>query len=791
MELQTEDGKVVRLSRELTRPGGEGQVFEVLNSPASVAKVYHRPPDHIKIAKLRYQAQLAKPELRSIAAWPTNVLLERNGTATVRGILMPRMTGKEIHKLYGPADRGAEFPKAGWDFLIHVAMNCAAAFETLHENGVLMADVNEGNLLVNERTGQVGLIDCDSYQIPNGNGSYLCDVGIPMYTPPELQGIDFRGMHRTPNHDRFGLAVIIFRLLFMGRHPFAGIPKGREQFEIAEAIGKFLFAFAPQTWVRGVAQPPHSLSLGALPDRLGKLFERAFLQPTGVIQRPSGREWVVELKALLSSLKKGCLDQSHKYWGGLAACPWCEIVVGGGPNFFISVSITGASGNLEAELMNLWAIVEKVVRGALMQEQVAIPGIGQPTPTPVGVAKPVPPNMAPPVAPVRSVPPARQEIPEPLLPTPPEMGSLAPAQRIPLGPNEGIPRLCTLGAVFFGLFSLFCYQLDELVSAIGSFLAFVATSFFAINKSGEAQAERKARIQAEQEALEEEERLLQEDYSMRLVDYERQVEDARKLHLANVAHVEAEFQNEWLLWDQAYQTEYNQYLNERRKYDVQANAFEVQRKKWDDEVARRRHNEARLRQQLLTLVEQKRSLLEAFQNKVNSSFPALEAARKRFDKAKLDEAGDLQHLAVRAREIQLQQFLSGKMLQNAAISLIGDVKTATLSAYGFNTAADINDNMVVPGFGEVLVGKLVAWRQSCESQFRYNPKTPLPAAELNKVKIKHAQTQQSALAELRAGATKLDSLENQTRLEISNGRLEILQLARLHVQAKADLDLCS
>src|ERR1051326_8976794 len=197
MELRNDKGQVVRLLKPLTRPGGEGQVYEIDAPAGMVAKLYHQPANPEQAAKLRYQIQIPKPEIQGVAAWPTGLLLDPTNPKVVRGIIMPRVSGKEIHKLYGPSDRAIEFPAVGWDFLVHVAMNSAAAFETLHEHGVIMADVNEGNLLVKECEGRVSLIDCDSYQIRNGSGYFLCNVGVPMWTPPELQGFDFRGLQRT------------------------------------------------------------------------------------------------------------------------------------------------------------------------------------------------------------------------------------------------------------------------------------------------------------------------------------------------------------------------------------------------------------------------------------------------------------------------------------------------------------------------------------------------------------------------------------------------------------------
>src|SRR5262249_61999645 len=105
---------------------------------------------------------------------------------------MPRFTGfLPIHTLYSPAHRRATFPQADWAFLIHTARNCAIAFDTVHERGIVVGDVNQSNVLVSDRA-LVCLIDCDSFQV-RANGRLLrCEVGISPYTPPELQKHNFR-----------------------------------------------------------------------------------------------------------------------------------------------------------------------------------------------------------------------------------------------------------------------------------------------------------------------------------------------------------------------------------------------------------------------------------------------------------------------------------------------------------------------------------------------------------------------------------------------------------------------
>ena len=114
------------------------------------------------------------------------------------------------------------FPEVDFRFLIHTATNIARAFAIVHEHGHVVGDVSrsEHDLLVGP-DGTVMLIDCNLFQISAAE-LFTCDVGVPLFTPPELQSENFRGLRRTANHDRFGVAVLLFHLLFMGRHPFAG-----------------------------------------------------------------------------------------------------------------------------------------------------------------------------------------------------------------------------------------------------------------------------------------------------------------------------------------------------------------------------------------------------------------------------------------------------------------------------------------------------------------------------------------------------------------------------------------
>ena len=160
MPLRDDHGGVIQLGTRIAE-AGEGRIFEVAGSPTLLAKIYKQAPSQAKIEKLRHQAQSAPQSVRDISAWPSRLLFDAAANRCV-GFTMPRINARPIHQLYRPKDRKAHFPRATWIFLLHAAKNLTAAFDTLHENGILMADVNEGNVFVTE-TGLVRLIDCDSY----------------------------------------------------------------------------------------------------------------------------------------------------------------------------------------------------------------------------------------------------------------------------------------------------------------------------------------------------------------------------------------------------------------------------------------------------------------------------------------------------------------------------------------------------------------------------------------------------------------------------------------------------
>lgn len=348
--LASSDGRSIRLGAKLGT-GGEGAVFRVEGHPNLVAKLYHEAVSDEKAAKLAAMASLMTESLRRVAAWPEATLHAGRGRPS--GFLMRQIVDhRDIHYLYGPRTRVREYPQASYRFLIAVASNVARSFAVVHQHGHVIGDVNQGGVHVAIRDATVSLVDCDSFQVNHNGRLFGCEVGIPAFQPPELQSISsYRGVTRTANHDCFGLAVLIFHTLFLGRHPFAGSYLGNGEMSLERAIAEFRFPYARDAARRDMGQPVLSLGLGAVSPALAALFERAFLEH-GKQSRPSALEWVGALDAFASEAVDCSANASHAHKRDAKQCPLCNIESRSGLLLFVPPSRAAATTTIRLD--ELW-----------------------------------------------------------------------------------------------------------------------------------------------------------------------------------------------------------------------------------------------------------------------------------------------------------------------------------------------------------------------------------------------------------------------------------------------------
>ncbi len=349
LEFFTQTGKPIHLAKKLAS-GGEGDIYEIGPGSDLLAKIYKpeilRGRQEELEKKLPSMIALSTDLLLEHTAWPLDALYNKQ-TRRLAGFVMRKKEGTEIHQLYGPKSRIRDFPDAGWNFLIHTAINLAGVIELIHNYGHVIGDINARSVFVS-KTAIVQLIDCDSFQIVVGIEKFPCHVGFPEFTPPELQNRSLHGLLRNQGHDSFGLAVLIFYLLFVGRHPFAGQYLGKGDKDLSESIREYRFAYGAGALARNVRQPPGSPPLEIVPKQIATLFERVF---TSSHNRPAPAEWRSALIDLSHNLVK--CNHGHHYLKSLADCPWCKLERESGLKFFLGTILQNLGWH-DFDLATVW-----------------------------------------------------------------------------------------------------------------------------------------------------------------------------------------------------------------------------------------------------------------------------------------------------------------------------------------------------------------------------------------------------------------------------------------------------
>lgn len=320
--LQDDHGRALGLGEKLGQ-GGEGIVYRLAHDPNFAAKIYLKQMPSDRMRKIQLLASMPVSHLDQFLARPRSLIWD--GRRKPRGLIMPIVDrGEDIHKLYTPGSRKLTFPSATWKFLVHVGLNMARAFAAVHQHGLVVGDVNASSVFVLS-DGTVRLIDVDSFQVPSpGTSPLLCTVAVPMFLAPELHGATLDKTVRTPDHDCFGLAVMLFQLLMLGRHPYSGRFLGSGDMPLERAVAEDRFAYGARSDLVQMAKPPNALGLELVSPELCAMFEAAFAPRAQRGARPTAAQWIDALTRLQSSLVQCGRSSSHQYLKDLSNCPWCR-----------------------------------------------------------------------------------------------------------------------------------------------------------------------------------------------------------------------------------------------------------------------------------------------------------------------------------------------------------------------------------------------------------------------------------------------------------------------------------
>ncbi|ADY26621.1 hypothetical protein Deipr_1481 [Deinococcus proteolyticus MRP] len=752
-------GQPVALSTELGR-GGEGAVFTVDGRPDVVAKIYLKIPEQAQIEKIRSLPQLDDPSLQAISAWAQTTLSDEQGR--IRGFLMPKLGAgfEESHLLYRRLSRRQHFPRADWRFLVHVARNVTRSFAVLHRHGILMGDVSSRNVSVNSN-GIVRLTDTDSYQINWQGNIYPCPVGTAEFTPPELQGKGFGSLVRTKDHDLFGLAVLIFHLLFDGRHPYSGIHSNGAMPSPAEAIKADQFAYSLQR-KNGVKPPAFMTTLESLHPDLARLFERAFSpRQQG---RPAAEEWEAALATLSANIVTCSKNADHKYDRRLT-CPWCAI-----ENIRAATAKTGFPAgaqriDVEGALNRIWQGLSNIPVPAAPQ-MLQVPQVNA-LPLP-----PAPPATSPP--PMPAMPPLQSPPPIPTLP-PVDAAAFAslPAPQAPAAPTVPQVQLTDVRqnvAAPLAIFGTLC-----LVSLLSKnyflLLIFAFGVYYNLSRNSPQQLE--MRRQQRQKVLntlhEEAIRTYEQErrqYETALERYQQELKtyDQRRPLLIAEAEQRREEQLQQLIqereqriaqMEQERSAKYAALLEDREKQ------IKLSEKKHRREYAlllrqalvEHEQTAQQLREQINGLYL--RLLADCAETGYEQAMDWLKEMRVKVRNFDAEERNRFNEVTGQYRQKALENFLANNVLKPGDVPGIGPTVIANLNSYGFVTAKDLDYSVQhVRGIGPKKLQDLLLWRDSVEQFFQFDI-SQVPSPILAKVRDEMNRERQRVLDAMEGVVAKL------------------------------------
>lgn len=305
-------GESVQLADTPFARGGEAVVYAVPRYPAAVVKLYHpqvlgKRGDalHTKIDAMAGEPTLARFRQRAGLAWPKFSVFDERGQW--RGYAMSKADGRRMNVLAHFKAYGEHFPGLDRPALVRYMLRLLDTIEALHQVGVMIGDYNPANFLCDPVSDKVSLIDCDSWQLSAGGKIFHCPVAAPDMLPPELQGKELGKINRTLESEHFSLAILLFKMLMLGRHPYDAVGGAGP----VENISKGYFPYG--LGGGGIPKGVWFNIWSHLPYKLKEQFVRTFREGAWhPAERTSTAEWIELLKLYQREMARGWHDTQLK-----------------------------------------------------------------------------------------------------------------------------------------------------------------------------------------------------------------------------------------------------------------------------------------------------------------------------------------------------------------------------------------------------------------------------------------------------------------------------------------------
>lgn len=306
--------------------GGAGEIWTLKGHSNYVAKIYHETVD-LDDYENKIEAMLAsRPDFETHAidsnlypecTWPVSSITEKG---RFKGYIMPKIDfsaskslERFLHKKSRAVDGLSNF--AGHRF--NIAYNLALNVKKIHARDHLIVDLKPKNILVHRNDLYVSILDTDGFKISSHNGHiYPAQQFTPNYIATEY--IKKKPQDVSVQQDLFALAVIIFRLINNGLHPFQASMK-RSSKTIQQMVEKSYYAYGSDG--PGKLIPSKFSEHAYWPEELTLAFDQAFKSR----HRPSAQDWQ-DLLEKFTSPSFGIVSRCNKHEDHLqynGACAQC------------------------------------------------------------------------------------------------------------------------------------------------------------------------------------------------------------------------------------------------------------------------------------------------------------------------------------------------------------------------------------------------------------------------------------------------------------------------------------
>ena len=195
--------------------GGQGTVYKAnYNGQIYALKWYHPGVFHGKEHEFyqNIENNISKGAPTSAFLWPKAITRVCNGQF---GYLMDiRPDGyEELTNYFVGSRKQKQVRFKSFSAICNAAIQIINAFRELHNNGYSYQDINNGNFFIKPDSGDVLICDNDNV---SPFGTNLGIMGKQRWMAPEI----VTGQNDPDkNSDRFSLAVVLFRLLFISEQP--------------------------------------------------------------------------------------------------------------------------------------------------------------------------------------------------------------------------------------------------------------------------------------------------------------------------------------------------------------------------------------------------------------------------------------------------------------------------------------------------------------------------------------------------------------------------------------------